>query len=413
MNHARTTDRFRTPTLRRLPLILLLFTGSATAAQAADAQWKPIADFRLRYETVDQDGLPNDAQAVTARLRAGLEFTNGDFSFLAEGEGTLPLDENYNSTTNGKTSYPLVADPKNAELNRLQVQYTGIESTTVTVGRQRINIDDQRFVGSVGWRQNEQTFDAVRVESTAIGPLKADVTYAWADRTIFGEQSAIQSIPGSNVFATLATTFDTVTVEGFAYLIDQDQASRRQFSSQTYGARAEGKFPLAQSLALDLTASYARQSDWKDNPNSYDADYWLGEIKVTYDKLILTGACEILGADNGAASTSFQTPLATGHKFQGWADKFLTTPANGIRDLNGSVGYALGSFDIVGPVSLLGAYHQFDSDRASLDYGHEWDAQVVMKLRPDLSLTAKYASYSADKFATDTDKLWVEVDYSL
>lgn len=413
MNYARSAGQYCSTLLHRLSPTLVLVSGFAGSAHAADVQWKPIADLRLRYESVDQDGLPNDANAVTARLRAGLVVTSGDFSFLAEGEGTLPIDEDYNSSTNGKTSYPLVADPKNAELNRLQVQYTGIEKTSVTVGRQRINIDDQRFVGSVGWRQNEQTFDAMRIESTALGPVTADVTYAWADRTIFGEQSAIQSIPGSNVFATLGTTFDAVTLEGFAYLIDQNQAGRRQFSSQTYGARASTKFPVAKGLALGLTASYAHQSDWKDNPNNYDANYWLGEAKLTYAKLTLTAAYEILGADNGAPSTSFQTPLATGHKFQGWADKFLTTPANGIRDLNGGLGYGLGTFNVVGPVNLIGAYHQFDSDRASLDYGHEWDAQIMAKPKPDLTILTKYANYTAKTFTTDTQKIWFEIDYSL
>ncbi|HEX7776598.1 MAG TPA: alginate export family protein [Parvibaculum sp.] len=376
-------------------------------------KWKPIADLRLRYENVDQSGIADEANAITARLRAGLEATMGDFSVLGEFEGTQPLLEHYNSSTNGKTQYPLVADPRNAELNRLQVQYTGIDKTSVTAGRQLINIDDQRFVGSVGWRQNEQTFDAVRVESAALGPLAVDVTYAWADRTIFGEASAIQSIPGDNIFATVSADVDTVTIEGFAYMIDQDQFGRRQFSSKTFGVHAEGKYPLGADLALAFDASYARQSDWKNNPTSYDADYWLGDATLTFQKLSLTGAYEVLGADSGAPNTSFQTPLATGHKFQGWADKFLTTPANGVRDLNGTVGYALGKFDIVGPVKLAAVYHQFDSDIHSLDYGHEWDAQMTMKPRPDLTFITKYAHYTADKFATDTDKLWVEFDYSL
>jgi len=396
-----------------MPFALLMASVATTSRADDGVKWSPIVDLRLRYENVDQSGLADEADALTARLRAGLQATADDVSFLAEGEGTLPLLEHYNSSTNGKTNYPLVADPKNAELNRLQVQYTGLEKTSITVGRQRINIDDQRFVGSVGWRQNEQTFDAIRVESTALGPLVLDVTYAWTDRTIFGEESSIQSIPGSNIFATLGTSFGPVTVKGFTYLIDQDQFGRRQLSSKTFGIRAEGKHPLGENVALAFDASYARQSDWKDNPNTYDADYWLIDATLTIDKLALTGAYEILGADNGAPNTSFQTPLATGHKFQGWADKFLTTPANGVRDLNGTVEYALGKFDIVGPVKLAAVYHQFDSDRGSLDYGHEWDAQITMKPRPDLTFIAKYARYTAETFATDTDKLWVEFDYSL
>ncbi len=412
MNTSLSLRRLGNPLLRLLPCAFFA-VGAATAAQAGDVQWKPIVDFRLRYENVDQDGISKEADALTARLRAGLQLTTGDFSFLAEGEGTLDLVERYNSSTNGKTAYPVVADPKNAELNRFQVQYSGIDATLVTIGRQRINLDDQRFVGSVGWRQNEQTFDAVRVESTALGPLTADITYAWADRTIFGRESALQSIPGNNIFATLGTSFSTVTVKGFAFLIDQDQFGRRQFSSQTYGLRAGAKFPLTDDIELAAGASYAKQWDWKENPNNYGADYWLIDTSLTYGKLTLSGAYEVLGADGGAPSTSFQTPLATGHKFQGWADKFLTTPANGIRDLSGGIGYALGKVGILGPVNLVGVYHQFDSDKGSLDYGHEWDAQITVKPRPDLVFIAKYASYNADSFATDTDKIWVEFDYAL
>lgn len=193
----------------------------------------------------------------------------------------MALSERYNSTTNSKTAYPVVADPENAELNRFQIQYTGISNTTFTVGRQRINIDDQRFVGSVGWRQNEQTFDAIRVETTALGPLKADVTYSWADRTIFGYDSPIQSISGSNLFATLSAAISMVTLEGFTFLVDQDEFGRRQFSSQTYGLRASGKFDLATDTSLALAASYATQADWKNNPNDYKADYWLADASLT------------------------------------------------------------------------------------------------------------------------------------
>ena len=403
---------------RRGPTFVIGLFGVLTVAQtpalAAEApHWTPLLDARLRYETVDQTGFTKDADAVTARVRAGLQFTNGDVSILGEAEGTLTLSEHYNSTTNGKTTYPVVADPENAELNRLQIQYTGINDTTFTLGRQRINIDDQRFVGSVGWHQNEQTFDAIRVETTALGPLKADVTYSWADHTIFGYDSAIQSISGSNVFATLSAEVSKVTLEGFAFLVAQHEFGRRQFSSQTYGLRASGKFVLTMDASLALAASYATQADWKDNPNDYKADYWLADATLSLGKLDLNAAYEILGADTGTANTSFQTPLATLHKFQGWADKFLTTPANGIRDLQGGASYALGKISVFGPVKLVTAYHQFDSDIGSINYGHEWDAQIVMKPRPDTTIIAKFADYKADTFSTDTQKIWIEIGYSL
>ena len=92
--------------------------GSATPAFTQPLSVKPIIDTRLRYEHVDQQGLPRNADAVTARLRAGAELSSGDWSLLAEGEATLALSERYDSGVNGKTLYPIVADPQNVELNR-------------------------------------------------------------------------------------------------------------------------------------------------------------------------------------------------------------------------------------------------------------------------------------------------------
>src|SRR3546814_896005 len=169
-----------------------------------------------------------------------------DLSVLVEGEGTLALNEDYNSGVNLKTAFPIVADPENIELNRIQLQYKGLPGTVLTVGRQRINLDDQRFVGSVGWRDNEQTFDAVRIENSSIKNLKIDLTYAWSDRTIWGIDgfgANQQAVSGDNFLANAGykTPFGTLT--GFAYLVDQDEAIVLGKSSQTYGARFAGAYP--------------------------------------------------------------------------------------------------------------------------------------------------------------------------
>jgi hypothetical protein len=397
--------------MRAILPIAIVGGAIASPALAAPLTLKPIVEARLRYEGVDQDGIARNADALTARLRGGIEATSGPFSALVEAEGTLAIAGHYNSTTNGKTRLPTVADPDNIELNRIQLQYRGAPKTVVTLGRQRINLDDQRFVGSVPWRQNEQTFDAVRVESSAIGPVAVDISYSWSDRTIYGIDSPIGAIHGDNIFATAGTKIAGVTVKGFAFLIDQDQATRRQFSSQTYGARAAGNWPIG-TAKLALTASYARQSDYAGNPNDYTADYWLGEAGLTVRALTLTAGYEVLGASKGAAFTSFQTPLATLHKFQGWADKFLTTPANGIRDAYASASYG-GVKTAAGPVSMLVAYHRFESDRLSQHYGNEWNAQLGLKAGRHVALLAKFADYRADRFATDTRKFWLQLDYTL
>lgn len=393
-------------------LVLALF-ASATPALAKDVEFKPLIDTRLRYESVEQRGLAREADAVTARMRAGFELKKDDFSFLAEAEATLAIHGKYNSTVNGLAAYPVVADPENIELNRLQIQYRGLPKTVVTAGRQRINIGDQRFVGAVGWRQNEQTFDAVRIETAALGPVTADLTYSWSNRTIFGIDSPIQALSGDNIFANVGAKLGPVTVKGFSYLIDQDAPGRRQLSSQTYGMRAAAGFKLGAKAKLNLVGSYARQSDWHTNPNDYSADYWLGEAALEVSGITITGGYEVLGADSGAAFTSFQTPLATLHKFQGWADKFLVTPPNGIRDLYASGGYSFKKAGPLGPVSILVAWHQFNSDRLSIDYGNEWNAQIGFKPMKKVGMTFKFADYDAKGFATGTRKFWVQLDYVL
>ena len=402
--------------------LLLSATFLATPALAEPLKFKPIIDTRLRYETVDQEPIVKDADALTFRARVGAEMSNKMWGFLIEGEATAAIIERYNSGVNLKAQYPIVADPENVELNRAQVQFKGLAKTVITLGRQRINLDDQRFVGAVGWRQNEQTFDAVRVENSSIKNLKLDLTYAWSDRTIWGVDgfgTNQQAISGDNVFANVSYKTKIGTLTGFAYLVDQDELAVAGFrrSSQSYGGRFAGSYPLSKAVKLSYAASYATQSDSHRNPNDYKAEYYLIEGGLSYKALTLGAGYEVLGADEGVAFTSFQTPLATLHKFQGWADKFLTTPPNGIKDLYGSAGYTLTK---VGPFASIAAtlvYHDYKTDRLDFDYGSEWNLQLAGKI-DKFTLLLKYADYNAKTNVgfvnptTDTKKFWASVEWA-
>ena len=242
-----------------------------------ELQIKPILDARLRYEAVDQG--PLDADAFTLRLRAGAEAKLGKLSLLAEGEGTAALVNHYNAfpfpiaDAQRRPQYATVSDPENIELNRLQLQYKA-KNLGVTIGRQRINLDDQRWVGSVGWRQNEQTFDAVRGEAKT-GPVAVDMTYAISQRTIFGGDAGPRtSIDGNFVFAGVGSKLGPVQGKLFAYLLDYDETFALPNSSQTYGGFLSGAIPLGKKVKLSLRGSYARQSDYGQNPFDYAADYW-------------------------------------------------------------------------------------------------------------------------------------------
>lgn len=157
--------------------------------------------------------------------------------------------------------------------------------------------------------------------------------------------------------------------------------------------------------------SCKRQTRSGSKPQRYSADYYLLEGKLDMASLSLGAGYEVLGANHGAPLTSFQTPLATLHKFQGWADKFLTTPPNGVRDLYGSAGYSWRKIAGLEAIDAGVTWHRFRSDRPDIPYGNEWDAILSAKLG-HLIATAKLADYNANAFATDTRKVWLQLEWA-
>lgn len=410
---------FLPPRLALLPAA----TVAAVAATSAAAQTltvTPLAEARLRYERVEQDGLPRDSDAVTVRVRTGVEAKAGAVSALVQGEGTLAIVPDYFDGLHGNASLrPLVADPQNIALYRAQLRYAG-RHLAVTAGRQAITLDDERFVGAGAFRQNGQTFDAVRTEVTPLAGVKADVSYIWSVRTvngIGGRGARPQAIDGDTVLANLAWASPVGTLSGFAYLIDEDMAAVQSYrlSSQTYGARLAGS-RKAGGATIAYQLSYARQADYHRNPNRYRADYWLADVSLAWRGPRLGAGYEVLGAGSGpsagASLASFQTPLSSIFKFQGWADKFTATPTDGVRDTYASAGWAWPRIGRLAAVSLTAVYHRFDSDRAARRYGDEIDLLASAKLGRTTA-SVRYADYRADRLFTDTRKLWLQLDWSL
>ncbi|MBV2147778.1 alginate export family protein [Sphingobium sp. AS12] len=395
----------------------LVAAGTAmSTAQAQSIKLKPVAEARLRYEHADQEGLATEkSDALTIRARAGLIATSGGLSATVIGQGNLAVVDKYFDGLNGAATRPIVADPENIALYIAQLQYK-TKMVTLTGGRQRIALDDERFIGNVAFRNNGQTFDAMRMELTPAKGLKLDVSYAWSVRTIWGFQgkgARQQAVSGDNIFANLSYVTPVGTLTGFAYLVDQDEAPMQAYrlSSQTYGVRLAGTQPLSKAAKLSYQLSYARQADHHANPNDYSADYWLADATLDVKGWKLNAGYEVLGASSGAPFTSFQTPLGTNFKFQGWADKFLTTPGNGIRDLYVGGGYGWKQLGPLSAVALQVAWHRFDSDRLDQHYGDEINLIASAKVKKT-ALSVRYAKYDAKTMATDTQKLWLQADWA-
>ena len=383
----------------------------------------PIIDARLRWEHVDQPA--TDADAVTLRVRGGYEIKHAasHLALLAEAEGTVAFDQHYNAysfavpSSQRRPQFSTIADPENIELNRLQLQYKS-KALTATVGRQRINIDDQRWVGASGWRQNEQTFDAARIEAK-LGPVALDGTYSISQRTVFGYDAGPRTAyDGDFVFLGAGAKLGPVNVKAFAYLLDYDAKEQvgalavSLADTQTYGLRATTTLPLSKAVKLNLAASYARQSDWKGSGPSFGADYIAAEGGLGFYGFSATVGYELLGSDPsaaGGAGRALQTPMATLHKFNGWADLFLTTPNNGLQDVYGGVAYSFSKVKWVKGLNAQVTYHQFNSDIGHVDFGHEWDASVGFKTGR-IAWLAKYADYAARAFGSDTSKFWLQAE---
>ena len=394
--------------------IVTVFASAAAIApvQAAETwsqalrEGDAIFDLRARYESVEQAGFASDAGALTNRLRAGFQTAPlNKTSFLVEGVLVDDLVEDYNSTINGQTQYPVVADPADfAAINRLALINQSLERTTLTFGRQRIILDDQRFVGNVGWRQHEQTFDALRAQWGS-SKLKTDLTYASQVNRVFGPDSAQGKWEGDIVLASFAYTLPVGTLTLFDYYLDIDDVASA--SSNTIGVKLAGSKPVGK-LTGTYSLAVAQQAEAGANPVELDADYGLVEGGLNFAKFGVALGLEILGGDG---VTAFSTSLATLHAFQGWADKFLATPAAGIEDAYLRFNYPLGKRGRFATVAAVAVFHDYKADFGGAHYGEELNLQLVARTER-MALTAKYADYRADSLFTDTEKVWFSVDYS-
>lgn len=360
----------------------------------------PSLDLRGRWEHVSQDNALDAADAYTVRARLGYNTGKwNDMDVLTEFEGTFPFGpQAYNSTTNGKTTRSTIGDPKGTELNQFALRYTGLAGNVFKLGRQRLILDNARFIGNSGWRQNEVTFDAFTAVNMQIP--KTTLTYAYLSRVDDKNYSGYK-LKGE-VFNAAYAAAPQLNLVGYAYLFDYDKNLATRRDTQTYGLRATGALPVS-SFKLLYTAEYAHQNHYKDSPGAVSAQYVLGEFGVSAHGVGAKLGYEVLGGDG---TYGFQTPLATLHVFQGWADMFLNTPAGGIRDA-----YLKLEGDAPAGIKLLGFYHDFRSDNGGAKYGKEYDVQAVKAINDSLSLTAKYAAYHADTLSVNTDKIWLQAEY--
>ncbi len=362
--------------------------------------------FRLRGEQVDQDGLDSTtATTLKTRLSYNSDTYQGFGVFLEMDDVTDLGDVDYRTAPNDPTpaDKAVIADPEGTEVNQAYVSYT-FKGTTVKYGRQRILLDNQRFVGGVGFRQNEQTYDGISVVNSSLPDTTIFLAHIDNVNRIFGEDNPIGDHDSDTYLLNAKYSgFSAGAITGYAYLLDNEDAAA--FSTDTYGIRFAGS-----SGNFGYALEYATQSDAANNPASYDADYILAEGSYKVAGVTLTAGYELLGADG--SDGQFITPLATLHKFQGWTDTFLGNGGSGnivggIEDI-----YASAATELMG-IKFSLVYHSLESDDSSASgmdkLGSEFGFVVGKKFGP-MGMSLKYSDYSADDFSVDKDKIWLTAE---
>ncbi len=409
--------------MRSAIAFILLATGvcflhvCACAADSASlgeamASGRPILNLRPRYEYADQTG-KDAGQAATLRTLAG--WRTGSWNGLsgtAELIDVGRLNDDYNDNLNGKTRYPVIADPDNTDINQLYLDYAGLSDTNVRLGRQAIKLDNVRFIGNVEFRQVMQVFNGVTVENSSLQNTRFYAGYLGRVKTVNTKQHDTDTVLLNAHYAITPTD----ALVGYGYFQDQQDAiaatafqgaAPADTSNRSIGIRADGAHPLDAGWKILYTAEYARQADYSGGDSRIDATYYRLGLGGQWRDLSLRIDQEVLGSNEGRYA--FQFPLATNHLFQGWADQFLTTPRQGIRDRFLTAGAKIEK------AQLLAEYHQFKSDFGSIDFGKEFDAGVSYPLRPRLIGKIEYADYQAGDAASgkvDLTRVWVTLVFN-
>jgi hypothetical protein len=390
--------------------------ADADPIKAVFQESKPTIDARARWEYGEQDG-KRSSTAATIRLRFGLQSPeiNG-FKFFGEFEHTEAADRNSYQAASvhglGKNK-TIIADPESSELNRLWASYSGYDSN-LKLGRQRIKLDNDRFIGNVGWRQNEQTYDGVRFENNSVDGLTLTYGYLWNVQRIFGSEGV--ALAGQDDFDSRShlvnLSYDKIpnaTIKAYAYLLDLENRAGSNASNDSFGISIGGKIPATDDLSVGYYAEYASQRDAGDSTLDYRSEYIHATLSGTLKGNTLGVGYEQLGEDKGVG---FQTPLATAHKFNGFADVFLSTPSEGLLDL-----YAWLAVPLPLGLKFRAVYHDFEADRGSSDFGSEWDFVLSKKLKYNFVVLAKYADYDTDKsgdardLGKDIERFTLQIQY--
>lgn len=378
--------------------------GPVAAGEAMTG--KLLLDVRSRLEKFDTSG--SDATAGSIRMRLGWQqpLAKGLTALIELEAVGAPIDD-YADGVHPLPSRATIPDPEMHELNRASLAWAPSQRLGVEIGRQRIVIGNSRYIGNSGWRQNEQTFDAIKVSAR---PSKAvTFTYAYMSRVNrpLGRKSPQGVWRGDVHFAQAETSLGAIgRASAFGLLTDFDNAAPQ--STRTVGVRLAGTRVIRPGLSATWELEHGRQVDHAANLRNFSVNYDQASIGL---KSAQSQAALVVERLEGDGVNAFQTPLGSLHGFQGLSDVIGVTPAAGVRDvfLRGEHGFKARI-----PVKLSGELHQFDTTLGGNRLGREVDVLIAAPVAKGWALEAGIARFESEtRLYPDATRAWLSLGFKL
>ncbi len=358
-------------------------------------------DLGLRGRYTDVSEAENNGRAASLLVRLDWEAKwNPQLSTLVEFDSAETWFQDEHRDGLRFNNEPLVPDVPGDEINQAFLQWRSGQWQT-RIGRQRIELANQRFIGSVSFWQNDQTYDALRLRYAFLSNTNLQYIYIDNVNRFWGEDAGTRLRPSDINFDALmgirpAPTlgdheqdthllhleikeWDYSQVLAWHYDIENKTAAILSNTTSGIGYRFNHK---ASTIKYMLEADIAMQE--RDPLGDNSIPYHRLEVGLGFDSLELHLSQENLGSDNGA---SFITPLGSIVDFQGWADAFFITPPDGVVDKRLQLDWRFN------PFRLDARYHFFESYETGDDFGTELDIDLTWKATDDQTLILRLSNF--------------------
>ncbi|MEN0002997.1 MAG: alginate export family protein [Bacteroidota bacterium] len=351
---------------------------------------------RLRYWFAENESL-EASHATTFGTNFGyLTKSYKGFQIYVEGESVVALTPHlFFDGLNGRTERTNVTDVETLELNKLRVSYSDTlnngTSLQFKVGRQAALVEDERFIGNVSARQDDQTFDAIygKLQNDQKG-ISFEYAYMYQVNRLLAEVVDWRS--DSHAFMLGYYKNDLAKVGLFGHLLDF-QEDNPLGSNKTFGFTFDRSRLPPDRIALNYKTAFAYQSEYGDNPTNYDAFLINAEIGISLPKIgVFNLGYELATSDNGIAS--FQFPLSTGQRLHRISDVFINPPAEGLHNPY----FTAESRNIFWGIGGWLGYHTYFSEEEGTFFAHEIDLVLYKQIIPDLlRVELTYSNFFAEE----------------